>query len=111
MTDCPTNEDPAYDLPPGIDYICKFCGEAGVHYYMFCPRHPGQHSIYKQRLAKQAHADIMNYGKGLKRSASPSWESSKDMTSLTKFPFAMISNDAARSFATPKKRLEPPTAP
>ena len=47
--DCPTNEDPAYDIPAGFDYVCKFCKERGTHYFVFCPRNPDPNSIYRRR--------------------------------------------------------------
>jgi hypothetical protein len=52
VSDCPTNEDPAYDIAAGYDYICKFCGERGTHYFMFCPLNPDPNSIYRRRRDK-----------------------------------------------------------
>jgi hypothetical protein len=47
--DCPTNEDPEYDISACSDYVCKFCKERGTHYFMFCPRNPDPNSIYRRR--------------------------------------------------------------
>jgi hypothetical protein len=47
--DCPTNEDPEYDISAGFDYVCKFCKERGTHYFLFCPRNPDPNSIYRRR--------------------------------------------------------------
>ncbi len=39
-------------MPAGFDYICKYCGERGTHYYMFCDRNPDPNSVYRRRQAK-----------------------------------------------------------
>jgi hypothetical protein len=49
VSDCPTNEDPAYDISAGFDYVCKFCKERGTHYFLFCPQNPDPNSIYRRR--------------------------------------------------------------
>ena len=73
--DCPTNEDPEYDISAGFDYVCKFCKERGTHYFMFCPRNPDPNSIYRRRQEKAlrniqsipSHGDL-----GLKRTFTSS---------------------------------------
>jgi hypothetical protein len=47
--DCPTNDDPEYDISAGFDYVCKFCKERGTHYFLFCPKNPDPNSIYRRR--------------------------------------------------------------
>ncbi len=49
VSDCPTNEDPKYDITAGFDYVCKFCKERGTHYFLFCPSNTDPNSIYKRR--------------------------------------------------------------
>lgn len=38
IQDCPTNADPAWDLRPKFDYVCRACGRRGEHYITSCPR-------------------------------------------------------------------------
>lgn len=54
---CPTNEDPNFDVIPNSTYVCMFCENKGEHYRMFCPNNPAKDSVYKRRLAKGLVAD------------------------------------------------------
>lgn len=99
MCDCPTNEDPFYDMPAGFDYVCKYCGEQGTHYYIFCPRNPDPNSIYRRRQAK----GLLPSGssltcQGMKRPLAPF---SKPPTPPTAF----------RATTTPQDDFESPKSP
>lgn len=78
VNECPTNDDPDYDIPPSRDYRCKFCKKPGVHYFLFCPQNPNPNSIYRRRQAKMRSNGPSSPDRGLKRSPSPSWEVSED---------------------------------
>src|SRR4051812_47642165 len=43
--------DPAYDKPPGQDYICVVCKAEGAHYKSLCPRNLDPYSINQKRKA------------------------------------------------------------
>jgi hypothetical protein len=84
--DCPTNEDPEYDIPAGFDYVCRFCKERGTHYFLFCPRNPDPNSIYRRRQDRALQSFQSNPARGdlgLKRTFASSPESPESSSSAT----------------------------
>jgi hypothetical protein len=77
---CPTNLDPSFDKPPGMDYKCPVCLQWGVHYKSLCPSNQDPYSINQKRVRAGIGRDTYggSSGKNLGSDILRSWQQKID---------------------------------